>query len=111
MELLQQEPVAFIMETLVARRSLFERVGGFDAALPTAEDVDWFARVFDAGVVGHVCDQMLLHKRVHNSNLSLTDSDNNQRLLLSLRRSVKRKREGTVPTQELIGRDPLQWLE
>jgi len=110
-ELLQQEPVAFIMETLMARRSLFERVGGFDATLPTAEDVDWFARVFDAGVVGHVCDQVLLHKRVHNCNISLTDSDNNKRLLLSLRRSVKRKREDTVLTQELISRDPLQWLE
>lgn len=90
-ELLQQEPVAYIAETLVARRSLFERIGDFDTTLPTAGDVDWYARVVDAGVVGHVCDHVLLHKRVHNSNTSLMDGDNNRQILLSLRRSVRRK--------------------
>jgi glycosyltransferase involved in cell wall biosynthesis len=89
--LLNQAPVAYIMETLVARRELFARVGLLDPDLPTAEDVDWFARVFDAGVVGHICDQVLLHKRVHNHNTSLMDSDNNRQLLLALRHSIQRK--------------------
>ena len=71
--------MAYIAETLVARRSLFERIGDFDTTLPTAGDVDWYARVVDAGVVGHVCDHVLLHKRVHNSNTSLMDGDNNGR--------------------------------
>ena len=79
------------METLLARRNLFDAVGFHDAGLQTAGDVDWYARVFDAGIVGHVCDQVLVHKRVHNRNTSLTDNSNNAQLLLALRRSVQRK--------------------
>jgi glycosyltransferase involved in cell wall biosynthesis len=91
-ELLAQEPVAYIMETLVARRTLFARVGMLDPDLPTAEDVDWFARVLDAGIEGYACDQVLVWKRVHDTNTSLADRDNNRHLLLALRRSVERKR-------------------
>jgi glycosyltransferase involved in cell wall biosynthesis len=91
-ELLTQEPVAYIMETLVARRTLFDRIGVHAPDLPTAGDVDWFARVFDAGEVGHVSDQVLLYKRVHSANTSLTDPDNNRQLLYALQRSIHRKR-------------------
>ena len=108
LELLNQEPVAYIMETLVARRELFARVGRLDPDLPTAEDVDWFARVFDAGVAGHVCDQALLRKRVHNRNTSLMDSDNNRQLLLALRHSIQRKH---MARSGLVGRDLSMWLE
>ncbi|WP_129671691.1 glycosyltransferase [Candidatus Chloroploca sp. Khr17] len=90
-ELLQKEPVAYIMETLLVRRSLFEQVGLYDPHMPIGEDVDWYARVFDAKIVGHVCDQVLVHKRVHGCNTSLTDVTTNDQLLLSLRRSVQRK--------------------
>ena len=92
MELLDQEPVAYIMETLVARRSLFAQVGLHASDFATAGDVDWFARVFDAGQVGHVCNQVLVSKRVHNTNTSLTDHDNSRQLLLAIRRSLQRKR-------------------
>ncbi len=96
-ELLDQTPVAYIMETLLARRNLFDTVGLHDAGLPTAGDVDWYARAFDAGVVGHACNQVLVHKRVHGSNTSLTDSSNNAQLLHALRRSVQRKQVDVTP--------------
>jgi glycosyltransferase involved in cell wall biosynthesis len=92
-ELLDETPVAYIMETLLARRGLFEVVGLHDPGLPTAGDVDWYARVFDADVVGHVCEQVLVHKRVHSRNTSLTDTSNNTQLLHALRRSALRKRQ------------------
>lgn len=90
-ELLEQTPVAYIMETLLARRGLFNVVGLHDPDLPTGGDVDWYARAFDAGVVGYACDQVLVHKRVHDCNTSLTDSSTNAQLLQVLRRSVQRK--------------------
>lgn len=96
-ELLEQTPVAYIPETLLARRRLYDLVGLHDSDLSTAGDVDWYARVFDAGVVGHVCDQVLVHKRVHSRNTSLTDSSNNAQLLHALRRSVQRKQVGVTP--------------
>lgn len=91
-EWLHQKPVAYIMETLVTRRSLFARVGLHRPELATAGDTDWFARVFDAGEIGQACDQVLVHKRIHRGNSSLKASDSNNQLLSIMRKSVQRKR-------------------
>ncbi len=92
-ELLQQEPAAYIPETLAARHHLFEQIGQFDLTLSPSDDVDWFARVFDAGILGYVAPQVLLHKRVHNANISLNIPDSNTLLLETVRRSMLRKRQ------------------
>ena len=91
-ELLTQEPVAYIMETLLMRRALFDRIGSHRPDLATGSDTDWFARVFDAGEIGHVCEQVLVHKRIHSRNSSLTAIDGNRQLLNIVRDSVSRKR-------------------
>ncbi|GAB4438358.1 MAG: hypothetical protein Kow0031_20240 [Anaerolineae bacterium] len=91
--LLQGDHVARIMETLVARRELFDIVGGFNEALGVAEDVDWYARVADAGYPVNVLDKVLLHKRVHHINSSLTAETHNRNLLTALRESAARKRD------------------
>lgn len=91
-EWLAQEPVAYIMETLVARRSLFARIGLHRTDLASGGDTDWFARVFDAHETGHACDQVLVRKRVHRGNTSLTAPDSNEQLLKVLRNSLQRKR-------------------
>jgi glycosyltransferase involved in cell wall biosynthesis len=90
-ELFETAPVAFIMETLLARRPVFDCVGVFDPQLTSGEDVDWFARAKDANVAHGVCDEILVHKRVHSTNTSLTDPTTNQILLQVLRRSLARK--------------------
>ncbi len=91
-ELLSSRPRAFIMETLLARRRAFEKVGLFDLSYRVAEDVDWFARARDVGVRIDVVDEVLLYKRVHGGNSSLTARDNDQLLLRAVRASVARKR-------------------
>jgi glycosyltransferase involved in cell wall biosynthesis len=93
-KLLTQEPVAYIMETLLMRWALFNRIGPHRPDLATGGDTDWFARVFDAGEIGHVCDQVLVHKRVHGGNNSLRALDGNNQLLNIVRNSVLRKRVG-----------------
>lgn len=91
-DLLRQEPVAYIMETLIVRRAVFAQVGGFDPALRTAEDVDWFARVFDQDITGHACEQVLVYKRIHRDNSSITDRESNRWIMSALRQSVLRRR-------------------
>lgn len=83
---------AFIMETLMVRRSAFEQVGMFDPVFTTGEDVDWFARAKDRNTGIGIVPEVLLIKRIHGSNSSLTNQGNNQALLLALRRSILRKR-------------------
>jgi glycosyltransferase involved in cell wall biosynthesis len=91
-ELLTGDRVAYIMETLVARKSLFDKIGKLNPNFTVAEDVDWFARANDLKVPKAAIDRVLLHKRVHNTNLSLTSSVNNQNLLKLLKQSIERKR-------------------
>jgi glycosyltransferase involved in cell wall biosynthesis len=94
-ELLEEPVAGFLMEALVARRSLFDTVGLFDTRFATGEDTDWFARVFDAGVDHEVIPEVLVCKRVHATNASLNDAATNANLLTALRRSVERKRATT----------------
>ncbi|MEL6501088.1 MAG: glycosyltransferase [Cyanobacteria bacterium J06623_1] len=92
-ELLTGEHTALIMETLMARREVFQTVGKFNTDYHVAEDVDWYSRAKDARIPYGVVQHTLLHKRVHNRNTSLTSAANNQNLLKILRQSIKRKRD------------------
>ncbi len=94
--LLEGDHVGHIMETLLARRAVFDLVGRFDPRLSTGEDVDWFARAHDLGVHHAVVERVLLHKRVHDRNLSLRDAESNRNLLDVVKRSLDRKRERFV---------------
>ncbi len=86
--------VAHIMETLLARRTLFSQVGMFDPAYPLGHDVDWFARAQSADVPTAVVSEVLVRKRVHQSNASLNGSAGGMRELLRIvRASIERKRQ------------------
>jgi glycosyltransferase involved in cell wall biosynthesis len=92
-DLLNDNRVAFIPETLFARKELFDFVGYFDPTLVTGEDVDWFSRVFDANIEIAFVDEIILKKRVHSGNSSLLDVGRNNKYLLEVaRRSITRKR-------------------
>lgn len=92
--LLEGDHIGRIPETLVARRSVFDVVGEFDVGLSVSPDVDWFARAKDQNVEMAIMPEVLLLKRVHETNLSLVALDQCHRdLLRSLRRSVLRQRK------------------
>jgi glycosyltransferase involved in cell wall biosynthesis len=94
-ELLDADYVAPMPGALLARRSVFDAVGLFDTSYDIAIDVDWFARVKDAGIQLGVVQAVVIEKRVHDTNLSLSDvRHNNQELLRVLRDSVARQRSG-----------------
>ncbi|MFQ5500543.1 MAG: glycosyltransferase family 2 protein [Candidatus Zixiibacteriota bacterium] len=65
--LLEREQVAFM--TLVARRTVFEQVGGFDPGYKVGIDFDWIIRAREAGIVIEILPEILLHRRIHDSNL------------------------------------------
>ncbi len=88
--LLSGDHVAYIMETMLARSSVFSQVGEFDSELTSGEDVDWFSRAMDRQIPHAVIDRVLVHKRIHGANTSL-QGGNNQMLLKLLRRSIARK--------------------
>jgi glycosyltransferase involved in cell wall biosynthesis len=95
-ELLDRPVPGLIMEALVARKSVFRQVGLFDPRFTVSEDTDWFARARDAGVPMAILPEVLVRKRVHGANSSLTTPSINALLLRAMRGSIERKRQGKV---------------
>ncbi len=91
-ELLGQDLVGYIMETLVARKAVFAQVGRFNTDYQLAEDVDWYARAKDLEIPSAVIPEVLLSKRVHGSNSSTNAQVSTQALLKVLRQSIQRQK-------------------
>jgi len=90
-ELLKDDHIGYIMETLTARRKVFDLVGFFDEKLAIAQDVDWFARAKDLGVTSAVVPKVLLRKIIHKTNIHLQSKKNNFELLRAVKNSINRK--------------------
>jgi glycosyltransferase involved in cell wall biosynthesis len=99
--LLGQDLVGRMPETLVAWRETFEAVGRFNERYAAAQDVDWFLRAQESDLPTAVVPSVLLHKRVHDSNLSSDTAVNTPALLQILRNSIQRRRG--VATPDAVG--------
>lgn len=88
-------PLPAVAGTMLARRRVFDAIGGWDEALPSSEDVDWLARAKDAGFRAATLDHVLLHYRIHAANTSRHTTANHAAMLRLLRDSVHRQREAT----------------
>ncbi len=58
--------------TSIIRADVFHRYGGFDEQFSVATDLDWFLRVKEAGAKLRYLSEVVLHRRVHGANMSLT---------------------------------------
>lgn len=72
LDLLEGDHIAHMPGALLARRSVFDVVGPFTPDWAIASDIDWFARLKDSGLTVVAVPDVVIHKRVHDSNLSYT---------------------------------------
>jgi glycosyltransferase involved in cell wall biosynthesis len=91
LELLEREH-AGAMETLMAWRRAFDKVGPFDSRYSTGEDMDWLARARDLGLKAAVVPHLSVIKYVHDANISLRDPKINENLLRLAHESIRRKK-------------------
>lgn len=93
-QLLDSDHLGQMPSSLLARRTVFDRIGTFDTRWPIASDIDWFARAKDSGLCIEVVPAVLVEKRVHDANLStLAGAQLNRELVELLRESVVRRRQ------------------
>jgi len=59
---------AYALGALLARRGVFDSVGTFDPALPICEDIDWFLRAVEHGVTIELLPDLLMYRRLHQTN-------------------------------------------
>jgi glycosyltransferase involved in cell wall biosynthesis len=82
----------YVLQTLAARRTLFDIVGGFDPARQPSEDVDWFLRALDRGSTHEVLPDLLVRRRLHAGNLTRGDLASRPVLLQAVWASHRRRR-------------------
>jgi glycosyltransferase involved in cell wall biosynthesis len=79
--------------TLVARRRCFDAVGEFNTEIYHADDTEWFLRASEQGCVMELLPDVLLHRRLHHTNLSRVKAANSRdRYLQVLKAALDRRR-------------------
>lgn len=67
--------LAYLLQGMLARRWVFDRVGGFDERLRVASDTEWFVRVSEQGIVMRQLQDVLLYRRIHKNNITRVRAD------------------------------------
>ena len=85
--------------TLMARRALFEQIGMFEDRWRVTPDIDWFARLAAEQVPGAVLPEVLLYRRIHESNLTQVAGPSlvKTELLQLLKQNMDRRRRRAAP--------------
>jgi glycosyltransferase involved in cell wall biosynthesis len=79
--------------TMLARREAFELVGLFNSGMRSASDDEWFIRAAEQKLIVELLPAVLLHRRLHRSNLTLhTASEGFATRLRLLKESLDRRR-------------------
>jgi len=78
--------------TLLARRMLFEKVGEFNDSLRHADDTDWFLRAVEQGVAMELLPDVLVYRRLHQTNRSRRFSAASREEYLALAKMLVNRR-------------------
>lgn len=77
--------------SLLLRRGIVEKVGGFDAAFPVGETMDWVARIDACGFSSRDCGKVVLLRRIHDANTVTKERALHAHYLRVLRTSITRR--------------------
>jgi glycosyltransferase involved in cell wall biosynthesis len=85
--------------SLLARRTLFDRIGRFDPSLQHCDATEWFLRVQEEESIGDELPDTFVYRRMHHNNRSRRLARNSQlEFSRLLKARLDRKRRGTAET-------------
>jgi len=82
----------FVPSTLMVRKDVMSKVGGFDPNYSRGEDTEWILRAKDSGTKMHILKEVLLKRRFHLSNVSLQSPPDMKLLMRFLKQSIDRQK-------------------
>jgi glycosyltransferase involved in cell wall biosynthesis len=88
---LTEPAIANLPGCLLMRRDSFLRVGPFSSELAYGENLEWWARLLDRGLRTYAIAELMLLRRVHDSNTS-SDPDGSTRRYLGALRAITARR-------------------
>lgn len=77
---------------MMIRREAFLRVGFFDTELRVGEFIAWYARATDMGLKTVMLPEVVMHRRLHDTNLGISQRDARTDFARILKTSLDRKR-------------------
>jgi glycosyltransferase involved in cell wall biosynthesis len=78
--------------SMLVRRSVFEKVGWFDMDLTLGEFLEWYARALDLGMQSRTLDEVVLRRRIHETNTGTRSRDSRQDYVRLLKSMLDRRR-------------------
>jgi glycosyltransferase involved in cell wall biosynthesis len=85
----------YVTGTMLIRRESFLRVGMFDTGLVLSEFMDWYLRARELGLHESIVPQLLLRRRIHESNTGIRLRDARNQYATVLKAALERRRAGT----------------
>ena len=77
--------------SMVARREIFKRVGDFDPSYRIAQDFDWVTRAKDLGIPITILPDVLMLRRIHETNMSHDTLTSRADMLRLVKASIDRQ--------------------
>lgn len=79
--------------TMLAKSSVFQRVGLFNTAFSFGDFVEWYSRAKDAGIKSIMHPDIMAYRRIHKSNVGHNTTDARQDYMEIVKARLKRLRE------------------
>ena len=95
LSLIEKSHLAYMPGCFMGRKEIFNRIGYYETEWKIASDIIWFGKVKDLKDEICLLDRVVLHKRVHKSNISYNSVDEEiygRELLKLLHLKLKSKR-------------------
>ena len=86
------DPGGIVPQSALIRRTAIQSAGGFDPTYRIAVGMEWLGRLRDAGVKTAVTPEVLMLRRIHESNLTHQNRQLREELLRGLKGKIDRKR-------------------
>lgn len=93
-ELLEGDHIDYSPGSLVIRRDAFDLVGPFNPSFKIGSDTEWHFRAKDKKILMGEIHEVLLHRRIHETNQSADLERFETEILKIIRESVRRKKQG-----------------
>ncbi len=89
--------------SFLIKKSVFEKIGGFDEDIRLSEDQDWFLRAREAKIPIKIINKVVLNYRVHDKNCTRDLLFKDTGFLYALKKSLDRRRS----SEQLKNLDPI----
>lgn len=78
---------------MTIRRESFARAGRFESQWRMGEFIEWYLRAMDRGLKSHTLDGIVLHRRLHTSNMGITEKSSRSDYVRIAKAALDRRRK------------------